>query len=283
MPIREKGYYTWEGKLKESHIRWLPIFFNGIAQVFRKKRAKLLFASASSTFFVFLIAIYVMTKPELKIFTQLVSQIKINDALLFKTFYTNGFLVFMMIILSLFCGADLISADLRHKSFTLYLSRPISKPDYLKGKFSIVLFYLLLFTLVPGLLLILAKVLFTATFSVSLSVFLAALIFPVIVSLFLASLILMMSSFSSNLKFVSIMFIAFYLITNMIAGIFKANLGNDYFLLFSIEKNISQFGAFIFNTNQAFNAPAWISCLVIVLLTLTFITVLAIRIRKVEA
>jgi len=283
MPIREKGYYSWEGSLRESYIRWLPIFINGIKHVFRKKRSKLLFAFTSSTFFIFLLAIYVTTKPELKILTHLVKQIQLNDALIFKTYYSNGFLIFMMMIISMFSGAELIAGDIKHKSFTLYLSRPISKFDYIKGKISVVLFYLLLFSLVPGLLLILAKILFTGSLSVPFYIIFAALIFPVLVSLFMASLILMLSSLSANIKFVSILFIGFYLLSNMVAGIFGHALHNDYFYLLSIDRNIRQFAAYVFNTKPVYDAPPWLSGLILLTLTCVFLTILAMRIKRVEA
>ena len=159
MDIREKGYRHWEGELQSSHFNWLPITLNGVKTVFKKKYAKLIFSLSASTFFVFLAAVYVSTKPELKILSELVRLLK-SDAELFKTFYANGFLIFMLVILSIFSGADLISADLKFKAFPLYFARPLSRGDYLTGKFSIVLFYLLSFTLVPGILLLLFKMLF---------------------------------------------------------------------------------------------------------------------------
>ena len=281
MPIREKGYYSWEGKLKEGGIKWLPIFFNGIKSVFRKKKSKLLFAFTTFPFIVFLIAVYAATKPELRMFTRLVRQIS-TDALLFHSFYTFGPLMFGMVILSLFAGAELISGDLKFKSFTLYLSRPLSKLDYIKGKFSIVLFYLLLFSLVPGILLIIAKIVFTGEFSVSINVILAAVVFPLIISFFMASWVLMFSSLSANVKFVYIMFFAFYFVSNTIAAVFGETFRNDNFYLFSIERNIRQFGSYVFNTKPDFNAPAWLSGVVLISVTVIFFFVLMMRLRKTE-
>lgn len=281
MPIREKGYYSWEGKLKEGGIKWLPIFFNGIKSVFRKKKSKLLFAFTTFPFIVFLIAVYAATKPELRMFTRLVRQIS-TDALLFHSFYTFGPLMFGMVILSLFAGAELISGDLKFKSFTLYLSRPLSKLDYIKGKFSIVLFYLLLFSLVPGILLIIAKIVFTGEFSVSINVILAAVVFPLIISFFMASWVLMFSSLSANVKFVYIMFFAFYFVSNTLAAVFGETFRNDNFYLFSIERNIKQFGSYVFNTKPDFNAPAWLSGVVLISVTVIFFFVLMMRLRKTE-
>ncbi len=86
----------------------------------------------------------------------------------------------MLIILSIFSGADLISADLKFKALPLYFSRPLSRGDYLLGKFSIILFYLLLFTLVPGILLLLFKMIFTGSLAVSPPLLLASWSFPLL-------------------------------------------------------------------------------------------------------
>ena len=185
-------------------------------------------------------------------------------------------------LLSLFAGAELISEDLKFKSFTLYLSRPLSMLDYIKGKFSIVLFYLLLFTLVPGIILIIAKIIFTGKFTISFYVIFAALVFPIIFSLFYASMILMFSSLSSNIKFVNIMFIAFIFFSNTVSGILSHELRNDNFHMLSMEKNIRQFSSVIFNVEPDFNSPAWISGVILLGMTFIFFIVLILRLKKTE-
>ena len=281
MPIREKGYYNWEGQLKESRFKWLPIFFNGIVQVFNKKRSKLLFAFASMPFLIFLAGVYVATKPELKMLREIVQQIK-TDTLLFYSFYTFGFLIFSMVLISVFSGSDLISGDMKFKSFTLYLSRPLSKMDYLMGKYSVVLFYLLLFTLVPGMLLIVAKLIFSGSFSVPILVFVSSILFPIVTGLFFASLILMVSSLTTNSKFVVVMFFGIVIGSNVVAQIFKEVFKNDQFFFLSIEKNIMNFGSFLFNTKSGMEIAGWPSGLILIGLTALFMTILYFRIDKAE-
>ncbi|MEN8153415.1 MAG: ABC transporter permease subunit [Acidobacteriota bacterium] len=281
MPIREKGYYNWEGELQRTSFRWFPIFTVGIKSVYKKRFSKLLFASFSSLFFVFLVALYISSKPELNGMGKLIRMIS-SDALLFRTFYTNGFLIFMSAILSLFAGSELISNDLKHKSISLYLSRPLGKIDYLAGKFSIVMFYLLFFTLVPGLLLTIFKVIFTGDFSAGFTLLIKSIIFPVIISFFWSSLILMLSSISSNGRFVKIIFFLFFIFSNILAGMFYAIFKNTHFLYISIEKTIQQFGSFVFNTGMEFSAPGWISAVVLPGMTALFLLILYIRLKKVE-
>jgi len=281
MPIREKGYHAWEGELKQKGIKWLPIFFTGIKAVFRKKKSRLLFAFPTTLFLGFLLLAYALSKPELKMFEQAIREIT-SEAFFFKTFFTFGPLIFALLLISFFAGAHLISGDLKFKSFTLYLARPLSKFDYIKGKFSIVLFYLLLFSLVPGLLLIVAKFVLTGAFNTPPMVMVSAIIFPLIIALFFASNILMFSSLSKNQKLVIILFFVFYFLSDAIANIFGHTLKNDYFFFLSIEQNIKQFGTFMFNTRPEFNAPAWISGAILISLTLICMVIISWRLKRAE-
>jgi ABC-2 type transport system permease protein len=282
MDIREKGYSHWQGKLKTSRHNWLPIFFNGLKTVFKKKYAKLIFAFSGSTFVIFLVAVYVSTKPELKILSELVRLLK-SDADLFKTFYANGFLTFMLVILSIFCGADLISLDLKFKAFPLYFARPLSRGDYLLGKFSIILFYLLLFTLVPGILLLLFKMIFSGSLAVSPLLLLAILVFPLLECLFLASLTLALSILSSNTKFIQIAIFLVYIFSNNLAQILKTIFKSDYFFLLSLPGNIQQLASFIFRLQPAYAYPAWLATLPPVAISLLAVWLLNWRIKKAEA
>lgn len=281
MEIREKGYRRWEGELAAGGRRWLPISRQGIRTVFRKKYAKLVFSLCASSFFVFLVAVYASTKPELKILSELVRLLK-SDAELFKTFYANGFLVFMLFVLCAFAGAELMSADLRFKAFPLYFSRPLSRLDYLAGKLGVLLFYLLAFTLLPGVLLLLFKMLFTGSLAVAPRLLLAILAMPLVVSGCLALLTLALSSLSPNGKFVQISIFLVYLFSNNLAVILKGIFKSDYFFLFSIPANIGQLGSLLFATKPARAFPAWLSLLLALGISVLCFWLLCWRIRKAE-
>ena len=282
MAIREKGYYKWKGALKESRLKWSPIFREGIKRVFRKKKAKLLFILCSSSFFFFLVMVYISSLEGIEAFRKVIGLLQ-TEASLFNTFYTNGFLFITLLVLSAFAGAELICSDYKFKSFTLYLSRPISFFDYLAGKFSIVLFYLLLFTLVPGILLLTAKILLTGFSSLSPFVILASIIYPIVYSLFLSSLILMLSSLSPNIKFVNVMFFVIYFSTEIIAGVFYGIFRNKDFFLLSISQNLRHFSEFLFKQKtRMINAPGWVSGLILISLTGLFILIIHKRLQKAE-
>jgi ABC-type transport system involved in multi-copper enzyme maturation permease subunit len=226
-------------------------------------------------------AIYVSTKPELKMLSDLVKIIQ-SDAAIFYHFYINPFMIFSLVLLAIFSGSDLISQDIQYHSITLYMSRPISRLDYLGGKFSIVLFYLLLYTLLPGALLILAKIIFTGQISISLYLLLAALLFPFLYALFFASAILLASSLSRNSRFVILMFLLLFFATQPVAKILESIFKNDYFNYISVTENLRQFGALVFNQNPVFDAPMWPSAVIICILTALFTYFIHLRLKKIE-
>ncbi|MCP4219721.1 MAG: hypothetical protein GY765_34125, partial [bacterium] len=197
-------------------------------------------------------------------------------------YYSNYFLIFMMVMLSLFAGSDLISGDMRFKSLSLYLSRPISLLDYMKGKYSIVLFYILMFTLVPGVSLVIFKMLLTGSFSIPLKIIVAAIVSPIVLSLFLSSFIFMFSSLTSNGKLVKLTFFIVYIVSNFFAALFSEIFKNDYFRYLSIDMNISHFNSYLFGKEPVFDAPPVISGIVLLALTALCFAIVHWKLKRTE-
>jgi ABC-2 type transport system permease protein len=206
-----------------------------------------------------------------------------DDASFFNVFFTFDLMLFNIILLCVFIGSELISADLKFNALPLYFSRPLDRKDYILGKYSILVFYLLVFTWFPGMLLIVFKVIFTGSFSYNIVVLMAVFLFPLIVSVFFASLTLLISSFSSNRKFVWIAIFLIYIFSGALGEIMNGIFKNPYFFLFSIEVNVKQLGSFLFRTSPGFHLSPWISFVILVLSTLLMIFVLCRRIVKSEA
>jgi len=282
MGIREQGYHKWDGQLRASRFAWLPIFWVGIKMAFRKKYSKALFMATNAPFLAFLGGVYVSTRPELKMFPRIVELLKI-DARFFSVFYTNGFLIFMLMMLCLVLFVDLICGDLKSNSFPLYFSRPLDRMDYILGKFSIILFYLLLFTLVPGLLLMIFKFIFTGAISLDPRLLLGILVVPILVSIFFASMTLMVSSLTSNGRYVRIIILLVFIFSNSIAQVLKSIFRSPYCELFSVARNIEQMGAYVFNTQPVFSAPKFLSLAIILGLSVLSIFILYKKIGKSEA
>ncbi len=70
-----------------------------------------------------------------------------------------------MVMILVLAGAGLIADDLKFNSLQLYFSRPLRKRDYLAGQAADGrLLFLLILTLVPGLLFIIFKIIFSGSF-----------------------------------------------------------------------------------------------------------------------
>ncbi|MDY0297358.1 MAG: ABC transporter permease subunit [Acidobacteriota bacterium] len=282
MPVKERGYRGWEGVLASRRLPWLPIAVQGIRQVKEKKRAKLLFFFSAFPFLFFLIAVYVATKPELKFLDEITRLIN-DNAQFFDMFFTRSGLIFVMFLLSVYVGSDLISADLKFNSIQLYLSRPLKRADYLAGKLAVVMFYLLMFSLVPALLLVLAKLLFSGSWSLGLPTLGAVLVYPLLASMAMASLMLLFSSFTANTRLAVVGYVGFYFLTNMLAGILSGLVFKHSALgLLSPERTLRHLAAFLFGTKPVMDVPLWTAPLLVVLISLLALGWTLLRIRRVE-
>jgi len=282
MTIREKGYHSWDGQLQPSAFKWLPMFFNGIKAAFKKKYAKGIFIFCVIPFFVFLVGIYVSTRPELRMMKEIVRLLD-DEAKFFNIFLTNGTLTFMLVLLGAHIGAELISEDVKFNSFPLYFARPMDRKDYIFGKYSILMFYYLLFSLVPGILLYIFKIIFTGKLAIGFHTLLGLLVVPPVAAFYIASLVLLLSSTSRSSRHVKIFIFILYFLTQGISELLVEIFGSHYFHLISIEHIIKQLGTFIFNVTPEHRYPGWMSLVVIIVLSLGAYRLLYQRIGKLEA
>jgi len=284
MAIKSKGYQVWDGRLLRRTFGWTPIFWQGVLQVFRKKRAKVLYIFAGMPLLLFAAIIYVMTKPELKVFSEFIREYG-TDPKLFGAYFTNGFMIFILLLISVHAGASQIAGDRKSNAFALYFARPITKLDYVLGKLAVVMFYLLAFTLVPGLILILLKMMFTGSMDMDLQAAGATIVFPILVSLCFATMILAFSSLARSGKLVTVVLFVLYFASDIVQGILYGIFRSRWFHLLSLRENIQNFGWTIFGVNTRADEVllGWLSGLVLLVLTAVFGGLLALRIRRMEA
>lgn len=83
------------------------------------------------------------------------------DALLWHEFLSQQVVFLPVLLVALYTGAGAIASDLSTGAFVIFLSKPISRTDYVIGKAIPVLASLLLVTLVPALVLLTVEVFIT--------------------------------------------------------------------------------------------------------------------------
>jgi ABC-type transport system involved in multi-copper enzyme maturation permease subunit len=284
--IREKGYSHWDGQLLERRFPWWPVTRTGIQLAFRKKKFKFVFAVSFLPAVVFLAGIYISERLEDFQFMIRESQqfITINPAF-FRSYLTLDPLLFLMLLVLLFAGAGLISDDLKYNSLQLYFAHPLAKKDYLLGKMGVVVFFVLIFTLVPGLLLFLFKLIFSGSLKFFLEypwLPLSIAGYSLLLTLFFGCYTLLLSALSKNRRYVTILMFMIYYFSNILHVILFGIFKSEYMALFSLRNNLLQTGSVIFRQKPAFAFPAVWSFVVLAAVCLLAGYVLHRRIRGVE-
>jgi len=286
MTIKEKGYTHWDGEFKDGKFPWWPITRFGIKLTFKKKFFKFFFFMTLLPAVIYLVGIYISER--LEDFSFMVRESKeflqINPAY-FKSYFTNEGLLFMIVIVLVFAGAGLISDDLKYNSLQLYFSRPLKKKDYFIGKAAVIVFFLFIVTLIPGLVFIIMKIVFSGSFKFFASypwLILSVIAYSIFVTVFFAFYSLFLSSIGKNRRYVAILIFGLYFFSDIIYEIFYGIFKSPYFSLLSFKINLQQVGAFIFNQKTQY-AVSWVySLLIIIGICILSAFVLKKRIRGVE-
>jgi ABC-type transport system involved in multi-copper enzyme maturation permease subunit len=284
--VREKGYSHWDGRLVRRRFPWWPITRTGIQLAFRKKRFKFVFAGAFVPAVVFLVGLYISERlGDFKGFLQGSDRLLNIGPKYFATYFTNDSLLFLIVLVVAFGAGGLIADDLKHNSLQLYFSRPLQKKDYLLGKMSVVAFFVLILTVLPGLVLIIFKLIFAGSFKFFLQypwLPLSVIGCSALLTVFFAFYVLLLSALSKNARYVFIMIFGVYIFSNVLFGILQSIFRTPYMALFSVSANLQQVGAFVFGQKLPHDVPAVWSFAVLAGICALSAVVLNRRIRSVE-
>lgn len=285
--VREKGYSHWDGRLEARRFPWGPIARTGILLAFRKKRFKILFAGAFSPAFFFLVGLYVSERLEdFRSFVRGSNWLLNIGPSAFSTYYfTSDFLLFLIVLVLAYGAGGLIADDLRHGSLQLYFARPLGRTDYVAGKMAVVAFFVLLYTALPGLVLIAFKLIFAGSFKFFLQypwLPLSVLGYAALLTVFFAFYIMLMSAVSKNNRYVFVLVFGVYYFSAVLYGILRGVFHTPYMALFSIPANLKQAGAALFGQKPPLPVPAVWSFAVLIALCLLSAAVLDRKIRSVE-
>jgi ABC-type transport system involved in multi-copper enzyme maturation permease subunit len=286
MPISERGYIHWQGRLDEGRSPWRPIARLGLKLSFKRKFFKFALGTSLLPAFIFMVGVYISERiDDFKFMMRGERRLLAVNPEFFNAYFTGDFLLFMMVMLMVLAGAGLIADDLKYNSLQLYFARPVRKRDYLFGKMGIAAFFLLLLTLVPGTLFILLKLIFSGSFKLlteypwlPLSVVLASFVLTGFFSLYT----LFVSSLGKNRRYVSILLFLIYLFSDIFFGIFYGLFRQPAFCLMSIKCNLQQVGAAIFRVPGRYDVPWLYSALVLIAIAGAAAFVLQRKIRGVE-
>lgn len=154
MAVYEHLYGRYEGELHTPLSRFLVIPRYALREVFKSK----LFTGVYILCFIYPLIATILVYLHHNVNALALLQINVRellpiDASFFLTFLqVQGSFAFILTVL---VAPPLISRDLANNALPLYLCRPLSRVEYVLGKFAVIFFLLSLMTWVPGLLIFL--------------------------------------------------------------------------------------------------------------------------------
>ena len=187
--------------------------------------------------------------------------------------------------LTVYVGAGLVADDLRAKALPLYLSRPVTRTQYIAGKAAILSAALASVTWLPAMLLLFLVPIFAGSMAfVSSNLYLIPAIsaYAVIHIALSAFMILALSSLSNSRWFVAVMYAGFAFFTHAMFGVIGAAVEGTMFSWVSIFANVTQIGDVLFRVPPRYDTPPFVSALVVAGIIALSVLVLSRRIRAVE-
>jgi ABC-type transport system involved in multi-copper enzyme maturation permease subunit len=276
-PIHDQSYRRYQGTRTPVGRGWTVIAGTGLKTMLGKRVFLAVMLLAWVPFIVRAVQIYFVTMMPAA------AQAVPVDVQMFQDFVEQqGFFIF---IVTVYVGAGIIANDRRANALQIYLSKPIFRVEYIAGKLAVLVFYLLMITVVPGLLLILMQIMFSGSLAfvqehpiVVPAVVLASLV-RVVVS---AMTILALSSLSKSSRYVATLFTGAIFFTEAIFGVLSGITGSTRAAWISITANLEQVTDLIFRKALRYETPAIVSVLVLAGLVAVSISVLERRVKGVE-
>jgi len=276
VPIHDQGYRRYGGDKIANGRAWLVIAGAGI-RTFITRRAFLgLLLASWMPFFARALQIYASANLPQASFLTLTPET-------FREFLEQqGIFVFFITV---YVGSGLIANDRRANALQIYLSKPLTRTEYVLGKLAVLMTFLLLVTWIPGLLLLLVQVLFAGSFTFlvdNLYLFPAITLVAFIETSVAAVSMLALSSLSNSSRYVGILYTSLIFFSQALFGVLQFVTGGSNVAWVSVQADFSQIARAIFRQPLQYNTPWPVALLVLALLIGLSSFVLEKRVRAVE-
>jgi ABC-2 type transport system permease protein len=277
MPIHDQGYRRFLGRRDGRGNSWLVIASTAVRTMLRNRKFLALLVAAWLPFLGHAIAIYLSAN------FQQVAMLQ-PTASTFREFLGRWQQPFVFFV-TIYVGSGLIANDRRANALQIYLSKPLTRVEYIAGKAAALLVFLLFVTWVPALLLLLVQVMFAGSFAFvqkNLFLFPAITVFSFLQVLVATFAMLALSSLSKSSRFVAVMFAGVIMFTNAVQGMLWLLTRSSAASLLSPSASLNQVGDVVFRVAPRYDTPWALSLGVVVALVAVSLLVLERRVRGVE-
>jgi ABC-2 type transport system permease protein len=276
MPIHDQGYRRYQGRRQPHGRIWWVIARAGIMERLRERKFLGLLLFASVPFFVRTVMLYLGSNVPQATFLE-------ATPATFREFLDQQSI--FVFFITIYVGAGLIANDRRANALQIYLSKPLTRIEYVMGKLVTLLVFLTAVTWLPGILLLLLQMMFAGNFTflrANLFLFPAITLFSAILVLFSAFAMLALSSLSKSRRFVAMMYAGLIFFT---AAMYQALSGittSRAWAVISPEDTLDVVAAVIFRSPGTPSVPMWAALLTIGVIIAISVWILERRVRGVE-
>jgi ABC-2 type transport system permease protein len=276
MPIHDQGYRRFTGRRDGRGNAWLVIASGVVRTMLRKRLFILLLLASWLPFLVRTVLLYASTTfPQVAFLAP--------TAQTFRDFL--GQQSWAIFFVTIYVGSGLIANDRRANALQIYLSKPLTRFEYVAGKAMALMGFLLFITWVPAMLLLIVQIMLAGSFAFAqknLFLFPAITVFSLLQAIVATFTMLALSSLSRSSRFVAVMFAGVILFTRAIQGMFWLLTRSSAVSLISPTATLDRVGDTIFRIAPRYDTPIGVAMLAVLLLVAASALVLERRVRGVE-
>ena len=171
------------------------------------------------------------------------------------------------------------------RAVQIYLSKPLTRAEYVFGKLAILMTFLLLITWLPAIVLLIVQIAFAGNFTffrTNAFLFPAITVFCAIEVVVVSTAMLALSSLSKSSRYVGILYAAVIFFSSAMFGVLTAVTRNSALSWISFSASLAQVGNVIFRQPLKYDTPWPVSMLILVGLVVLSAFVLERRVRGIE-
>ena len=276
MPIHDQGYRHYAGERALHRRAWWVIARAGIMERLRERRFLGLLLFSWSLFLMRAVQLYLGTTiaqasflvPTEETFHQFLNQQRI-----------------FVFFITIYAGAGLIASDRQSNALQIYLSKPITRHDYIAGKLFTLGAFLVAVTWLPAMLLLVLQVLFSGgvEFVSSHPRLIPAITLASFLQVSLAVMTMVaLSSLSRSRRFVSMLYAGIVFFGAALDGVLRISTGNPAWALVSPQNTLAVVTDAIFGNVAESAVPVPVALVALGVFLGISIFILERRVRAVE-
>ena len=276
MGIHDQTYRRYAGPRAEPGAAWSVIAWTGIRTLLARRLFLVVLLFAWSQFVVRAVLLYLAANfPSMEILAP--------SPQTFRDFFDQQ--SFFVFVVTVYAGAGLIANDRKANALQIYLSKPLTRAEYVAGKAGVLAAFLLFVTWAPAMLLLVLQATFAGNLTfVREHLFLipAITVFALLEVLAASFAMLALSSLSTSARFAGMLYAGAILFTTAIFQTVRGVTGSSGWSWISFGANLAQVGDVVFGVTPRHDTPWAVSLLIVAGLIGASLAVLRWRVRGVE-